>query len=42
MAIARRCASPTVALELGQAGLSQHLRENMVRSQPRTIDKVLA
>ena len=42
MAIARRCASPAVALELGQAGLSQHLRETMVRSQPRTIDKVLA
>jgi transposase len=42
MAIARRCESPAVALELGQAGLSQHLRENMVRSQPRTIDKVLA
>jgi len=42
MAIARRCASPAVALELGRAGLSQHLRENMVRSQPRTIDKVLA
>jgi len=42
MAIARRCASPAVALELGQVGLSQHLRENSVRSQPRTIDKVLA
>ncbi len=42
MAIARRCASPAVALELGHAGLSQHLRETMVRSQPRTIDKVLA
>jgi len=42
MAIARRCASPAVALELGQAGLSQHLRETMIRSQPRTIDKVLA
>jgi len=42
MAIARRCATPAVALELGHAGLSQHLRENMVRSQPRTIDKVLA
>ena len=42
MAIARRCASPAVALELGQAGLSQHLRENKVRHQLRTIDKVLA
>jgi transposase len=42
MALARRCASPDAALELGQAGLSQLLRESMVRSQPRTIDKVLA
>ncbi|MCH7685633.1 MAG: transposase [Planctomycetes bacterium] len=42
MALARRCATPAVVLELGQAGLSQHLRENMVRSQSRTIDKVLA
>jgi transposase len=42
MAIARRCATPAVALELGQAGLSQHLRQTMVRSQSRTIDKVLA
>jgi hypothetical protein len=42
MAIARRCASPAVALELGQAGLSQVLRENMIRNQQRTIDKVLA
>ena len=42
MAIARRCASPAVALELGQAGLRQHLRENKVRHQLRTIDKVLA
>ena len=42
MAIARRCASPTVALQLGSSGLGQHLRENMVRCQQRTIDKVLA
>ncbi|MCP4896304.1 MAG: IS110 family transposase, partial [bacterium] len=42
MAIARRCASPAVALELGLSGLSQYLRENMVRSQQRTIEKVLA
>ncbi|HID22746.1 MAG TPA: IS110 family transposase [Planctomycetaceae bacterium] len=42
MAIARRCASPAVALELGSSGLGQHLRENMVRCQQRTIDKVLA
>ena len=42
MALARHCAFPAVALELGPAGLSQVLRENMVRSQPRTVDKVLA
>jgi transposase len=42
MAIARRCASPAVVLELGHAGLTEHLRETMVRMQPRTIDKVLA
>jgi transposase len=42
MALARRCTSPGVALELGRSGLSQHLRENMVRCQLRTVDKVLA
>jgi len=42
MVIARRCASPAVALELGSSGLGQHLRENMARCQQRTIDKVLA
>lgn len=42
MTIARRCASPAVALQLGSSGLGQHLRENMVRCQQRTIDKVLA
>ena len=42
MAIARRCTSPAELLELGRSGLSQHLRENMVRCQLRTIDKVLA
>ena len=42
LAIARRCDSPTKLMELGQAGLSQHLRENNIRHQVRTIDKVLA
>jgi transposase len=40
--IARRCSSPNKVLELGRAGLEQHLREKKVRHQPRTIDKVLA
>jgi transposase len=41
LAIARRCDSPAKLIELGRAGLSQHLRENNVRHQVRTIDKVL-
>jgi len=41
MAIARRCSSPSVALQLGLEGLSQHLREQKIRHQSRTIDKVL-
>ena len=42
LAIARRCPSPAVVLELGREGLSQHLREQKLRHQLRTIDKVLA
>ena len=42
MAIARRCDSPAKVIQLGQAGLRQHLRENKIRHLPRTIDKVLA
>jgi transposase len=42
LAIARRCDSPSKLIELGQAGLSQHLRENNVRHQIRTLDKVLS
>ncbi len=42
LAIARRCDSATKLIELGQARLSQHLRENNIRHQVRTIDKVLA
>jgi len=42
MAIARRCESPAKVLQLGHAVLSQHLRENKIRYQSRTIDKILA
>ena len=42
MAIARLCDSPAKVIELGRAGLSQHLRENKIRNQPRTIDKIVA
>ena len=42
MVIAARCDSPAKLIELGQAGLSQHLRENKISHQIRTIDKVLA
>jgi len=42
LAIARRCPSPAAVLDLGSAGLSRHLREQNVRHQIRTIDKVLA
>jgi transposase len=42
LAVARRCPSPAAVLELGAAGLSRHLREQKVRHQSRTIDKVLA
>jgi len=41
MAIVRRCDSPAMVIELGRAGLTQHLRENKLRYQSRTIDKVL-
>ena len=42
MAIARRCVSPAIVLQLGRVGLSQHLHERKIRHQPRTIDKILA
>ena len=42
MAIARCCDSPAKVLELGHTGLSRYLRENTIRYQPRTVDKVLA
>ncbi len=40
--IARRGASPAVLIQLGATGLSQHLRENQIRYQVRTIERVLA
>jgi transposase len=42
MAIARCCGSPQTAIELGHTGLSQYLRKEKIRYQPRTVDKVLA
>ena len=42
MAMARRCDSAATVLEIGHDGLARHLRENKVRFQARTIDKVLA
>ena len=42
LALARRCESPAELIELGRAGLSRHLRDNNIRHQMRTIDKVLA
>ena len=42
MAVARRCDSPAKVIQLGQAGLSQHLRESKIRHLSRTIDKILA
>ena len=42
MAIARRCDSPAKVIQLGHAGLTQHLRDNKLRNQPRSIDKIMA
>jgi transposase len=42
MAIARCCESPEKAIELGHVGLGEYLRDQMIRYQPRTVDKVLA
>jgi transposase len=42
LAIAACGNSPAGLIQLGQAGLSRHLRNNKVRHQLRTIDKVLA
>jgi len=42
LAMARRCDSPAMMLQLGQIGLSQYLRDNKIRHRGRTIDRVLA
>ena len=42
LAIARRCDSPTMMIQLGQTGLSQYLRDNRIRHRARTIERVLA
>ena len=41
LALARHCESPAKLLKLGRTRLSRHLRDNKVRHQLRTIDKVL-
>lgn len=42
LAIARACDSPAAMLQLGQAGLRQKLREQQIRVQAPTLDKILA
>lgn len=42
LAIAHLCDSPAKLIELGHAGLRQHLQEKKIRHQARTIDKALA
>ena len=42
LAIARRCDSSAMLLQLGQVGLSQYLRDNEIRHRARTIERVLA
>jgi hypothetical protein len=41
LAIAHRCDSPGAVIELGHAGLRQHLREKKIAHRAPTIDKVL-
>lgn len=41
MAIARLCETPAKIVELGHTGLKNHLREQSLRYQVRTIDKIL-
>jgi len=41
LAIAHHCDSPARLLQLGQAGVSDHLRKNKIRHQVRSIVKVL-
>ena len=42
MAIARRCSSPSEVMQLGHAGLKEHLRENKITNQTRTVETVFA
>ena len=42
LAIATRCDSPAKIVELGQAGLSRHLRKLKIHHQTRTVERVLA
>jgi transposase len=42
LALAGCADSPAKLLELGQTGLVEHLRENKIRHQVRTVEKVLA
>ncbi|MCP4826458.1 MAG: hypothetical protein GY892_20430, partial [Shimia sp.] len=42
MAIAACCDSPAKLIELGHAGVSQHLRKKKIPHRMRTIEKVLA
>lgn len=41
-AISRRCESPQAVLELGESEIRQYLREQDVRFQTRSLDKILA
>ena len=41
LAIAHQCESPATLIELGHAGLRQHLREKKILHRAPTIDKVL-
>ena len=42
MTIGRCCESPAKVIELGREGICKRLRQESIRCQPRTIDKVLA
>lgn len=42
MAIARHCESPKEILKLERTGIQKYLRDNSLRCQERTVDKVLA
>jgi len=42
LAVARLCATPQAVLELGAAGLDTRLRQQAIRFQTRTLEKILA